>query len=92
MAQPEIVCIGNITSDELLYVSEFPEVDDVAYVPDMRHSFGGRGGIVAMALGSLGTHPEIITVWPIHSSTNWLKTMCALRELLPTLAQAECTE
>ena len=77
MAQPEIVCIGNITSDELLYVSEFPEVDDVAYVPDMRHSFGGRGGIVAMALGSLGTHPEIITVLPDSPEADTFKGQLA---------------
>lgn len=66
----KIACIGNLTKDYLFNVTELPRLDDVAYVHKKINCLGGRGGVVALALGSLSSEVELITVLPDTMDTH----------------------
>ena len=61
MSELHVSCIGNITQDKLLRVDSIPELDDVAYVNESVECMGGRGAIVALALGRLGISTSLVT-------------------------------
>lgn len=61
MSELHVSCVGNITQDKLLRVDSIPELDDVAYVNESVECMGGRGAIVALALGRLGISTSLVT-------------------------------
>ena len=61
MSELHVSCIGNVTQDKLLHIDSRPELDDVAYVNGSIECMGGRGAIVALALGRLGVSTSLIT-------------------------------
>ena len=61
MSELHVSCIGNVTQDKLLHIDSIPELDDVAYVNGSIECMGGRGAIVALALGRLGVSTSLIT-------------------------------
>lgn len=61
MSELHVSCIGNVTQDKLLHIGSIPELDDVAYVNGSIECMGGRGAIVALALGRLGVSTSLIT-------------------------------
>lgn len=61
MSELHVSCIGNVTQDKLLRVDSIPELDDVAYVNESVECMGGRGAIVALALGRLGISTSLVT-------------------------------
>ncbi|MCT4612508.1 MAG: carbohydrate kinase family protein [Clostridia bacterium] len=70
MSDKRVVCIGNMTHDTLLRVNDIPELDDVAYVNENVECMGGRGAIVAIALGRLGISTDLITSLPSNELTD----------------------
>lgn len=60
----KVLCLGNMTQDVLIRVNDIPELDDVAMVNNYTECLGGRGAIVAIALGALGVNPSYITYVP----------------------------
>lgn len=56
-----VISVGNITLDQLSYVEKFPKIDDVEVVQKTTLSLGGRGGLVAMILNSLGCRAALCT-------------------------------
>ena len=61
MSELHVSCVGNIMQDKLLRVDSIPELDDVAYVNESVECMGGRGVIVALALGRLGIAASLVT-------------------------------
>ena len=61
MSELHVSCIGNVTQDKLLHIDSRPELDDGAYVNGSIECMGGRGAIVALALGRLGVSTSLIT-------------------------------
>jgi sugar/nucleoside kinase (ribokinase family) len=58
----KLLCVGNITHDELLWVDSLPKLDDVGFVTQRRESVGGRGGIVAVTAAAAGVATALCTV------------------------------
>lgn len=56
-----IAVLGNITTDEHVWVDEIPPLDEVGVVTKARRSLGGRGAIVALVLRALGLEAHLCT-------------------------------